>query len=436
MNSVSTMTDMSPCVVDDAARGTFRVHRRALTDQSIFALERERLFATTWNYVGHETELPERGAFRRRTIAGRPLIFVRDASGRARVFFNTCTHRGALICRQDEGVATAFQCFYHAWTFNTNGEVAGVPDRAAYPADFDWDERALREPAEVDSYRGLVFARFTAGGPSLSQYLGSIIDLIDLSLDAAEVLGGWTVLPGSSVYRFHANWKLMIENSIDNYHFDPVHETYRRFIGDTNKRSGEVNAKEVRLGFGRANGHGGFVMGPSRVARTLAVPGENWPQDERDQVQEIRDRLFARFGAERATPMAEDMRSLLIFPNLMFQDSGTGFRLRQIEPIDAQTAEVRQWELVPRDEPPKLRRRRLANSRLFLGPGGFASPDDLEAVESCQLGFGATEVEWSDISRGTRSETSRDTDEEQLRNFWREWGERVGLFASRVPVEA
>jgi p-cumate 2,3-dioxygenase alpha subunit len=123
--------------------------------------------------------------------------------------------------------------------------------------------------------------------------------------------------------------------------------------------------------------------------------------------------------------MAEEARSLLIFPNLLFQDSNTGFRLRQVEPISFDSAEVRQWELRPRAEIPELTERRLENSREFLGPGGFASPDDLEAVESCQRGFAADGVRWSDVSRGMVKTNPTDADEHQLRNFWREWERRL-----------
>jgi hypothetical protein len=40
----------------------------------------------------------------------------------------------------------------------------------------------------------------------------------------------------------------------------------------------------------------------------------------------------------------------------------------------------------------------------FLGPGGFATPDDVEMLESCQRGFVNREVEWSDLLRGMKSE--------------------------------
>jgi len=69
---------------------------------------------------------------------------------------------------------------------------------------------------------------------------------------------------------------------------------------------------------------------------------------------------------------------------------------------------------------------RLANFITFQGPGGFATPDDLEALEACQAGFrtGAG-VPGSDISRGMHREHSGqpccNSDEKQMRAFWRRW---------------
>jgi p-cumate 2,3-dioxygenase alpha subunit len=79
-------------------------------------------------------------------------------------------------------------------------------------------------------------------------------------------------------------------------------------------------------------------------------------------------------------------------------------------------------------EDPELRARRLDSFIAFQGPGGLATPDDLEALEACQAGYrtgtGAG-VPWSDISRGMHREHSGQTcsysDELQMRAFWRRW---------------
>src|SRR6201996_3143317 len=136
---------VDPLVVDNRERGTFRVKRTAMTSRRIWRAERDRIFNACWLYIGHDSEIPEPGDFRRRQIAGRPLVFVRGRDGTIRALYNSCTHRGARVCRQDAGNASSFQCFYHAWTFNTEGELIGVPDRAGYADGVDLSGLALRQ---------------------------------------------------------------------------------------------------------------------------------------------------------------------------------------------------------------------------------------------------------------------------------------------------
>ena len=57
----------------------------------------------------------------------------------------------------------------------------------------------------------------------------------------------------------------------------------------------------------------------------------------------------------------------------------------------------------------------------FLGPAGFATPDDVEMLESAQKSYEAFPEMWNDCSRGMESEKPSKTEELQLRTFWRRW---------------
>ena len=73
----------------------------------------------------------------------------------------------------------------------------------------------------------------------------------------------------------------------------------------------------------------------------------------------------------------------------------------------------------------EVRQRRLDSFLTFLGPAGFATPDDIEALESCQQGFSSGGVEWNDLSRGM-GRAPEANDEEQMRAFWRRWQQQMG----------
>ncbi len=117
--------------------------------------------------------------------------------------------------------------------------------------------------------------------------------------------------------------------------------------------------------------------------------------------------------------------NMLIFPNLVFVDN---FKtIRTFFPPSLDYVEITAWGLMPKEDSPELRQKRIDNFLSFLGPGGFATPDDVEALENCQRGFANREVEWSDISRGMKRQQPSVTDELQMQTFWRRWNELITL---------
>ena len=232
------MRDLKNLVVDSPKEGIFRVHRSAMTSSEILRLEQERIFDRCWLYLCHESEVESPGDYRRRNVAGRPLFFVRGNDGRVRVFLNTCTHRGAQICRREHGNAEVLQCFYHAWSFNNHGELIGVPDEAGYGCAFHRAEMGLKSPPRVDSYRGFIFVSFNPDVEDLVAYLAGAKDYIDLVVDQAEE--GMRMISGSNRYSIKANWKLLVENSLDGYHVKPTHKTYFEYVTSLGVKSGAV----------------------------------------------------------------------------------------------------------------------------------------------------------------------------------------------------
>ena len=405
-----------PLIIDDIQGDAFRVHRSAMTSPEVLQMERKRVFDRCWLYLGHESEVPNAGDYRRRKVGGRPLFFVRSGDGKIRVFYNTCRHRGALICRHDQGNGEIFQCFYHAWTFNSRGDLIGVPDEEGYGQGFDKSDLGLLSPPHVDSYRGFIFVCYDPNAMSLPSYLAGATEFIDLVVDQSEA--GMRVVPGSNRYSIKANWKLLVENSFDNYHVAPTHKTY---IDYQTSLGVEILPQSERWSAAYSLGNGHAVM---EFAATAGRPTARWSplfgEDTKEEIKALRARLVERHGEERTVRMADRSRNLLIFPNLYIIDVA-GLTLRTFWPVAHEEIEIQAWEMVPGDEDSRLLRTRLDSFLTFLGPGGFATPDDSEALETCQAGFGASEIEWSDVSRGMHIEEPQSIHELQLRTFWRQW---------------
>lgn len=407
---------MSEYVIDDREMPRFRVNRRAMNDPEVFALEQERIFNHCWLYIGHETELRKKNDFKTRKVAGRPLIFARDGKGEIRVWINSCPHRGAMLCREPQGNARFMTCFYHGWSFSTAGEMVSMPGDDAYGENFERPD--LAAPARVDSYRGFVFISFDPDIVDLTTYLGGATEYLDLVCDQSEV--GMEILEGTHEYSVKANWKLLVENSIDGYHAVSTHQRYFEMVLAARGKL-DPNALGASRSVDLGNGHAVIAGGPTTeglFGRPLSVAGAA-------EREERFERLRARHGHAWVDRMTGN-RNMVIFPNLVIVDLVMGVVVRKIDPISPDYMEVTAWELVPPEEGAELRKQRLDNFLTFWGPGGLASPDDVEALETCQVGFGsARELEWSDISRGMSNPVNSTTDELQMRTWWRRWNQLV-----------
>ena len=411
-------------VRNDPDRLDFRVHRAAMVDPVVLEQEMRRIFDVCWIYAGHESEVKAAGDFVTRTLCGRPILFCRDAAAKIRVFLNVCRHRGAMVCRERSGNARGYQCFYHGWSYNRDGVLDGVPGESSYPASFDRREFGLAEPPRVASYRGFVFISFDARAMPLDEYLAGAKEYLDLVVDQSPT-GEMEIIRGTQEYTIRANWKLLVENSFDDYHLMSTHKTWLDYM----KKSGVEIPKPAKghvmpsHGVGKVLGNGHAVIDNENfrgrpVAKWIALYGE----EAKPEIERLRAELVTRLGEARARRVADTNRNLVIFPNLVVND-GSSVTIRTFHPTAPDSMEVTAWALGPKDESALARSIRLDSFLTFYGPGGFATPDDVEALESVQKGMSAwREVPWSVMTRGMEKEGEQlNTDELHLREFWIHW---------------
>lgn len=412
---------MNKYVQEDQQKCLFKVNRKAFIDPQILDLEREEIFSKCWLYIGHESEVPNVGDFHRRKVGGRNLLFTHSSDGVIRAFYNSCPHRGALVCREGKGNAKVFRCFYHAWSFNNQGELVGLPDKEGFLEDHNCDgSKNMMAVKRLESYRGFIFVNFDDNAISLEDYLGNAKEYLDLVADQTEV--GMEVLQDSQEYSVRANWKLLCENSFDLYHGVPTHKTYFDIVATR----GGIMEKGSLVGEAHDLGNGHAVMEyyapwPRPIGKWI----EGYGEEAKEIIEKINARLVERFGEERAHRISKKNRNILIFPNLVINDI-MAIAIRTFYPIEPGYIEVSAYALAPKNETENFKQVRNDSYLEFLGPGGFATPDDNEALELCQEGFANNkEVEWNDISKGMNRAIPQATDEAQMRAFWREWNVRI-----------
>ena len=182
-----------------------------------YSLEIEHLFSRAWVFAGLTGEVAKPDDFLRVPVAGSDVI-VHNAGGTLRAFINACSHRHSLIHTEARG-HRPLVCPYHGWAYDRNG----APTRIPAPKDFPqvtanpgaWSLKSV----ELDQAGQFLFVRITPGGPGLAEFLGetgAFLENVSGSLDRPLDEFRSTI---------HANWKLVIENSLEGYHVPMVHRS-------------------------------------------------------------------------------------------------------------------------------------------------------------------------------------------------------------------
>ena len=186
--------------------------QRAYTDEAVYEAELRSIFLKHWVGVFHHTALPKVGDFRTMTIAGRPLLFVRDQKRDIRCYLNICRHRGMAVA-QGRGNCKGFVCPYHTWAYDLDGRVVATPQH-----DGSWAKGDVRlSEVKVDALLGYIFINFDPHAAPVAARLGGV----------AEELAVWgnadLELLFEKIYVCRFNWKLMWENAIEAYHLLGTH---------------------------------------------------------------------------------------------------------------------------------------------------------------------------------------------------------------------
>jgi phenylpropionate dioxygenase-like ring-hydroxylating dioxygenase large terminal subunit len=344
-----------------------------LNDADIYDLELDRIFGQTWVYVGHESEIPEPGDYRQRTIGEDPFVFVRDENGTIRVLFNSCRHRGANVCRAEKGNTTHFRCPYHGWTYRNTGDLVGVPQKGDGFDHLDTEERGLHEAPHVDDYHGLVFACIAPDAPPLEEHLGGMTWYLDMYFELIdmEVIGDphrWVV---------DADWKTPTENFYgDNYHVPMGHKSAIDVGIGSETATGE---KESELyGVADLDGHGlSMYQIDTDEDMFWGHPPEVVETFDHDALTDEQYEVARKSGVTLGT----------IFPNLSFiflggrddpekEPVGT-FCLRQWQPRGPGKMEAFNWILAPKDAPEAYKERVYEVGMATFSLSGNFEADDI-----------------------------------------------------------
>lgn len=351
----------------DTGRGV--VGRRIFVDADIYELELQQIFARCWLYLAHESQIPSPGDYRNVYMGQDPVLVCRDTAGKINAFINSCPHRGNSVCRADQGNTKSFVCSYHGWSFNTQGQLAGVPGHDnLYYGELNQDEWGLAKVAQVSSYQGLIFGTFDPEAPSLEEYLGDMRWGLDLLLAQGELVA----VPGVARWVMNCNWKFTADNSIgDMYHANVTHRSailagHAQGTGTQRSRGVIPYDNKHRKGITVVTeyGHGLTADFALEGEVDMDSPLAKWRSDPEVQ---------RRLGPTRGRVNRANMN---VFPNL-FVNSGSR-ELMLHNPVGPTQMEAWKTTLVDKNAAPEVQRMQVRASNRHFGPAGMFEQDDGE----------------------------------------------------------
>ena len=363
------------------------------TDQSLFDEELEKVKKSTWKFVCHESEIPERNDYRCVNHAGVPLIVTRSDDGEIRTFINACSHRSALVLRQPSGNAKQWICLFHRWAFNSKGDCIAIPREGAYEeSGICKENRGLRE-VRTGVRLGMVFVNLSDDAPSLDDYVGDALE------NVADVMGTVEL----EVFHYHqtvlnVNWKQWHETNMETYH------EYLHFVNrNVAMKSKGYGERTWRL---YPNGHG--TLNPMQQTYSNI---KGWKQRNDQPLPGMQPNEF---------------RTVKIFPDTNILARATVIRIDTSTPISPNQTLV-EWRgigIKGESEQDRIMRRNHHNQ--VWGPLGRNLYEDAYAVECVEEANRSGEAPYGVIAR---HEDMKTQDDVLMRTFYAEWSKRMGRAA-------
>ena len=190
--------------------------QRFYKDESIFDLEKNHIFYDSWIFIGHESQIPNKGDYFVYKLLDEEIIVLRNKENEVKAFFNVCRHRGSRICLEESGNTSRFSCPYHSWTYNLDGKLL-----AAKSLREGIDKSTLGlHTCNIASVSGMLLINLSDNPQSLANLQSDLKEPFEMfGFEDLKVAA-------HKNYPIASNWKLAVENYQECYHCAPAHPEY------------------------------------------------------------------------------------------------------------------------------------------------------------------------------------------------------------------
>ena len=318
-------------------------------DPDVLALEDERIFSRTWQFVAHVAQLAEPGRYLTAMAGSQPVLVLRDPEGELRAFRNVCRHRGSQLLSGSGECGKAIRCRYHGWTYKLEGDLIGVPEGRSIPG---LDKSALGLfGARVEELCGLIFVNLDPDATPLAEQVAGLPER--LARYRFEELRPQV----EDVSAQPANWKVVVDNYLEGYHVPIAHPGLMRLL--------DYKRYDVEL-------HDNWAW--------FDAPLRDKPSGNR------LERIYQRM-VEPMPGLAEEdervWRFILIYPNTTIDLYPDQIGIWRINPDGPERTSDQAVTLLPEDVGRRSRVARYANRKV----NELVSDEDVDLVRGVQRGL-------------------------------------------------
>ena len=192
---------------------------RYYTDPEIYAAEQNSLFANSWQFACHLSELPSAGSYYCFEIAGESLFAVRGRDEQVRVFYNVCQHRAHQLLK-GAGRTPTLTCPYHAWSYDFEGQLRNAPNLDVVEG-VKQSDICLTE-VRCEPFLGFLFVNLDPHARAMDDWFPQVRSELEEWVPNWKELQPleWVEIPEN------CNWKVSVENYSECYHCALNHITF------------------------------------------------------------------------------------------------------------------------------------------------------------------------------------------------------------------
>lgn len=281
------------------AEGTYHPSNKNLDysryyDPEFFKLEIEKVWRRQWLVAGREEDIPATGDRFPLSVGPDAYLVVRTGADEFKAYFNSCLHRGAMLCSKRESAAT-IRCPYHGWEWGIDGSLKKIPSH--------WDFQELTRlnaslpEVKIERWGGFLFINADPDSAPLSESLGILpAHFASFELENRYTKARFRKLVG-------ANWKASQEAFLESYHLYATHPEGVPFNGDSQSQydifptpNGAIGREAVPSAV--PSMHADSSATPAAAAAAFAQVAQMWhyPSAELPEIDPAKD-VRAQIGA-------------------------------------------------------------------------------------------------------------------------------------------